>query len=222
MYALRTSYSIGSMIKIEEYILLSREQRRSHLKLHDPCIERGGFSVEFKGMLADYLNTSIPKGYKIYLCHACHNEKCSNKVHLYWGTPTDNRVDAVENGYTNNFGDKRNTADKVWMSYNGLTRLICLYDKELFVTLGWKEGREGFHPSFIVSSELKAKISNGRKLCVGSRNQATDTVWMNKEDKNIRIEKNLIALATIQGWKLGKIQRMYAGKKLEKVNSPIV
>ena len=38
------------------------------------------------------------KKHTVYLCHACHNGKCSNPVHLYWGTPLDNGIDATENG----------------------------------------------------------------------------------------------------------------------------
>ena len=86
------------MENIEDYILLPREERQNHLKLETPCIERGGNSIMFRGLLADRLNTSIPKGHGVHLCHACHNGKCSNWLHLYWGTPSENRRDALENG----------------------------------------------------------------------------------------------------------------------------
>lgn len=52
----------------------------------------------FRGLLADFLNTEIFVDKKIVLCHACHNEKCSNPLHLYWGTYKDNIVDQKENG----------------------------------------------------------------------------------------------------------------------------
>ena len=79
------------MIDITKFILLEREVRRSHLKLDEPCCERGGTSTQHKGVLAEYLGTTIPSG-RILLCHGCHNGKCSNPRHLYWGTDKDNSV----------------------------------------------------------------------------------------------------------------------------------
>lgn len=86
------------MIKIEEYMVLSREERRKHLNLSEACIERGGDSRQFRGLLAHVLDTTIPSGLKTYLCHACHNGKCSNPNHLYWGSAKDNVIDQIENG----------------------------------------------------------------------------------------------------------------------------
>jgi len=84
------------MILVEEFIKLSRDERRTHLKLEEPCCERGGNSTNHKGVLAQYLNTTIPAG-RILLCHACHNAKCSNPGHLYWGTDKDNlAIDRAE------------------------------------------------------------------------------------------------------------------------------
>ena len=86
------------MIDITEFISRSREDRRNHLCLSEPCCERGGNSTNHKGVLAQYLNTTIPSG-RILLCHACHNDKCSNPKHLYWGTDRENiLIDAKENG----------------------------------------------------------------------------------------------------------------------------
>ena len=79
-------------------MLLSRDERRSHLDLHSECDIRGGGSKEFKGLLAHYLNTEVPHGRQAFLCHACHDGKCSNVKHLYWGTPKDNHLDQIENG----------------------------------------------------------------------------------------------------------------------------
>ena len=79
------------MILVEEFIKLSRDERRAHLKLDDPCCERGGVSTHHKGVLAQYLDTTIPSG-RILLCHACNNGKCSNPKHLYWGTDHDNII----------------------------------------------------------------------------------------------------------------------------------
>ncbi len=86
------------MVEIAEYITRSREERRKHLDLDEPCCERGGNSTNHKGVLAQYLDTSIPAG-RILLCHACYNNKCSNPRHLYWGTDKENiLIDSKENG----------------------------------------------------------------------------------------------------------------------------
>jgi hypothetical protein len=77
------------MINITEFITRSREDRQKHLQLEQPCCERGGNSTNHKGVLAQYLDTTIPSG-RILLCHACNNEKCSNPNHLYWGTDKEN------------------------------------------------------------------------------------------------------------------------------------
>jgi len=77
------------MIDVTEFINRSREDRRSHLCLSEPCCGRGGNSTNHKGVLAQYLDTTIPSG-RILLCHACNNDKCSNPKHLYWGTDKEN------------------------------------------------------------------------------------------------------------------------------------
>ncbi len=89
------------MILIEEYITQPKEIRQSHIKLDEPCLERGGNSENFRGLLAHVLDTNIPKGQKIHLCHACHNAACSNVNHLYWGTSKENTQDRMANGGKN-------------------------------------------------------------------------------------------------------------------------
>lgn len=84
------------MIKVNEWIRESREVRTTHLELTAPCIERGGNSTVHRGVLAQHLDTDLPT--KVDLCHACHNEKCSNPKHLYWGTRKENIQDAKDNG----------------------------------------------------------------------------------------------------------------------------
>ena len=84
------------MRDILEYIKLPKLERQEHLNLDTACIERGGGSTYCKGLLAHLLETTIPKGHKIHVCHACNNSKCSNPEHLYWGTASENRMDRVK------------------------------------------------------------------------------------------------------------------------------
>ena len=84
------------------YLLIEKEtksERQKHLNLEEPCLERGGNSTNHKGVLAEFLNTTIPHGSKgAFLCNACNNGKCSNPKHLYWGTPKENVDDAIKDG----------------------------------------------------------------------------------------------------------------------------
>ena len=89
------------MIIVEDWIKSSdRAERTKHLDLTQPCMDRGGNSTVHRGVLAQYLNTNFPS--KVDLCHACHNDKCSNPLHLYWGTRKENIQDAKDNGTWNN------------------------------------------------------------------------------------------------------------------------
>jgi hypothetical protein len=94
------------MISIEEYIQKPKEERQAHLKLSESCIERGGSinsqSIHARGLLAHIFDTTIPTNHKIYACHACNNSKCSNLYHLYWGTASENLLDAVACGRRKN------------------------------------------------------------------------------------------------------------------------
>lgn len=95
---------------ITDYIKKPQAERQAHLKLDEECIKIGGYdSREFRGLLAHHLHTTIPTKVKVVLAHACHNGKCSNPRHLYWGTYKENSQDALndtkpknrKNGYTN-------------------------------------------------------------------------------------------------------------------------
>jgi hypothetical protein len=88
---------------IENYIKKSKEERTSHLDLSEPCIEIGGNSIEFRGLLAHHLKTEIPTGKKVLCAHACNNGKCSNPRHLYWGTYSENLIDAQNAGVRKSF-----------------------------------------------------------------------------------------------------------------------
>jgi len=85
------------MILIEEYMKQSRVARQQHLRMDEPCLERGGSSMYFKGLMAHLLGTTVPSGHRIHVCHACHNSQCSNPNHLYFGTPSENAMDRETN-----------------------------------------------------------------------------------------------------------------------------
>ena len=84
------------MIKVEDWIKETRENRTAHLRMDEPCIERGGNSTVHRGVLAEYLGTDFPS--KVDLCHNCGNDKCSNPRHLYWGTRSENVNDSKRHG----------------------------------------------------------------------------------------------------------------------------
>ena len=86
------------MKDINEYINESYTERTKHLELDTECVEIGGNSTSFKGLLSYVLGVTIPSSSKILLCHKCHNSKCSNPKHLYYGTPKENLNDQIENG----------------------------------------------------------------------------------------------------------------------------
>ena len=86
------------MEDINEYINIPYTERISHLELNTECREIGGNSTAFKGLLSHILEVTIPSSSKILLCHKCHNGKCSNPKHLYYGTPKENINDQKENG----------------------------------------------------------------------------------------------------------------------------
>jgi hypothetical protein len=92
------------MILVEEWINESRQVRTQHLDMSTSCVERGGNSTVHRGVLAEYLDTNFPS--KVDLCHACHNERCSNPKHLYWGTRKENIQDAKDNGTWTSGWDK--------------------------------------------------------------------------------------------------------------------
>jgi len=85
----------------------TRKERRAHLNLESNCIERGGNSTMFRGILAVHLGTEIFEAKKVCLCHACHNPNCSNPEHLYWGTYQDNIQDQKDNGTWQNIWERR-------------------------------------------------------------------------------------------------------------------
>jgi hypothetical protein len=94
------------MLILSEYIKLPLENRKKHLDVNTPCLERGGFSTKFQGVLAEFLNTTLPENRYIILCHSCNNSKCSNPKHIYWGTHKENLNDSVNAGSHQNIWER--------------------------------------------------------------------------------------------------------------------
>jgi hypothetical protein len=138
------------MININEYINLPRKDRRAHLKLEESCCERGGNSTNHKGVLAQFLGTTIPSG-RILLCHACNNGKCSNPNHLYWGTDYDNIV--IDGS---DFGTHKSPFERRVEKYG--YEKACAMNSRVGNTHG--SGNKG-KPK---SEEHKRKIAEARKL----------------------------------------------------------
>ena len=113
---------------VNEYIKKTRDERRAHLDLEASCIRIGGHaSTVFKGLLAHFLNTTIPTRQKIFLCHACNVSDCSNPRHLYWGTPQDNYIDSKHTVFGNsefkNTEKRKKHAAQMGKTFGGKNRL---------------------------------------------------------------------------------------------------
>jgi hypothetical protein len=92
---------------VQNHMERSLDERKSHINLTSKCIEIGGGSYMFQAVLAHHLKTTLPGDKKVaILCHACHNGKCSNPEHLYWGTYRENYNDAVASGAEIPFREK--------------------------------------------------------------------------------------------------------------------
>ena len=149
------------MKNINEFIKLPREDRRAHLNLEELCCERGGNSTNHKGVLAQYLDTTIPSG-RILLCHACNNSKCSNPRHLYWGTDYDNIIiDGKE------FGTHKNPFERRVEKY-GLEKARAMNSK---VMVGNKNGSG--NKGKPKSEDQKRKISEAIKAKWEDRKNAS-------------------------------------------------
>ena len=93
-FGLKTLIVKVMFVDIKDYMLKTKVERTNHIRLDEPCIEIGGNSVHFRGLLAYLLKTTLPAGNKVNLCHACNNGNCSNPAHLYWGTSKENQDDS--------------------------------------------------------------------------------------------------------------------------------
>ena len=88
-------------MNLSEYILLSREERTSHIDLETPCTfvptslwQRQKHGLDFHELDNDCENW-VESG--IQRCHLCsggnQNPVCNNPLHFYFGSPTENRLD---------------------------------------------------------------------------------------------------------------------------------
>ena len=86
------------------------------------------------------------------ICHACHNAKCSNPNHLYWGDTSDNIQDSKDNG----------TFKSIWE--HQVEKLGEKKAKEMLKKKGFQKGNKvnkGRHGKR--TDEQKRKISEGVK-----------------------------------------------------------
>ncbi len=149
------------MIDIFEYIKQPKCSRQKHLNLSEKCIERSNDSIHIstmcRGLMGHILNTTIPKGNKIYVCHACNNGKCSNPNHLYWGTAKENHEDLVA------LGGYLNAYEKTIKKY-GLEKTIEMRDAaRKKATEASTKARKGVKLG-PMSKDHKAKISESIKM----------------------------------------------------------
>ncbi len=140
---------------ITDYMLLTREERRAHLKLDELCDERGlMYSYHLTGLLAFVLNTTIPKkGDNAIVCHGCNNSKCSNPSHLYWGSYKDNHIDQIENGTW------QNPYERAKKKY-GVDKASKIYSENSKGNKGGNSPKSEEHKRKI-SEAIKAKILSG-------------------------------------------------------------
>ena len=186
------------MKKIEEYIQLSKNDRQSHIDLRDPCHIRGGDSIQFRGLLAYYLNTDIPKARIAICCHACHNANCSNPKHLYWGTVSENRLDFLStcsDEYIKNIKNKgshnHNYRKLPWLNASALPNswiyadIVYDYIQNNIDDSGklrWGTGASVIHKKF--------NIPYGTAKCIvvkvkGGWNPREDKDWLDFKNKGV-------------------------------------
>ena len=153
-----TNFNIYNMENIYEYITQSYEYRTAHINLNEECVEVGGNSTTFKGLLSYEIRVTIPSGYHILLCHKCNNGNCSNTKHLYYGTPKENHKDAVDAGTWKNPWERM-------VERHGIVKA-----KEIQAS-GNKSAGGMANAGIEKSSEHKAKISKAlcKEYCINDK-----------------------------------------------------
>jgi hypothetical protein len=183
------------MIKIEEHMLLSKQERQHHLKLDEACIEKGGCSIDFRGLLAYILDTTIPWKNGIQLCHACHNGKCSNPYHLYWGTNAENNQDAIANG-----------KKSIWQ---------CTVEKYGEEAARRMNKQNGIKQAIVKAEQARVKteaaklerLASGDARQIRERNSQYGSHWVKKQNKEIKVGGDELVVFIAHGWELGRIKR---------------
>jgi hypothetical protein len=158
-----------SFVDIEEYMKKDRDERRSHLDLEEPCIEIGGDSRQFRSHLAFHLGTTIPKGMRVHLCHACNNDRCANPKHHYWGSPRDNVVDQFERG----------TRIDIWDA------MVKKHGSEKASAIRRESARKGGLAGGGHSKLSKAEIARRRKIIIECQPQRYG--WVSRASKALGV-----------------------------------
>lgn len=91
-------------MKLSEYILLSKEERMSHIDLSSPCVlnptNRNPDKCGILGFLAVEDDMGNWKKGHVERCHCCDHHStngwCINPRHMYIGTPSENKHDQPE------------------------------------------------------------------------------------------------------------------------------
>lgn len=141
------------MLLINDYIKLTKKERQEHLDLNDSCQHRNTYSLELRGLLAYYLNTTVPRGHSIVLGHACNNPDCSNPKHLYWAKKSENEMDKHINDPSLGAkiglaisGDKNaNYGKRPWNITNGHKQswALAAYLYDNYYSKGWDYSKYG-------------------------------------------------------------------------------
>lgn len=194
------------MVNIEEYILLPKLERQKHLRLEEQCIERGGNQqLSFKELLGHILNTTLPIGHKIHTCHACHNGKCCNPFHIYWGTAVENKRDAIANGYSESVWERTVAKHGLEEASRMLLELTPARkeNQRRFAERAKQQPRKSRIYSYKTLPETRALQSLKKQ---GNKNNQFGKIWIfNKTEKISRsIKKELIQQYITAGWQIGR------------------
>jgi hypothetical protein len=182
------------MKNISAYMKLSLEVRQQHLNLNESCIYRGGYSYQFRGLLAHYLDTTIPNGHQAHAAHACHDSECCNPNHLYWATASENCKDKFSSPQGKEhrkilsekmLGDKNiNHNKKPWLVTNakihGWAKAGDIYNQT--VMNGWDFNKHGQGPSYLIN-EFDLAMGTARamvRMFKSGWNPHTDGDWKNR------------------------------------------
>lgn len=177
------------MILISDYMKLSKDERQAHLDTTENCVVRGGYSVQFRGLLAHFLDTEIPSGHLAHCCHACHNPDCCNPRHLYWGTPRENSGDMLDHRgdeisvvrSLRAKGDRNpNYGARPWRISGGKIDHWRLAGKIYDENLGRNWTKYGSGPSFLQKEYGLAQGSSKRMISMfrGGWNPYLDSDWL--------------------------------------------